>query len=424
MSILLLTSLLSYPQNGINRSTNMHFAVEAAITHLVETDRVEEYHRMGHSWPPLSSEFVPPTKGWIELLQRRFAQADQLSDREGSYDAYVNTINSMLSSNYTQYGWGITRAPPQTLRAIYGYIQSTVGTTTTTTVDSILDEVSISELPWEEDDQIIDTAASPSDQEARLLRPKYLKLPPEIISMALQDVLPIVQAWVGEDIPLVATTAYGLRIYQNTSRLLMHTDFRTTHIIGGILHIGHDTAEPWPLVIEGLDGTTNQVNLQPGDLLLYESSKCWHGRLRRMDGKWYTSLYLHYRPEYDHRSGKTWSDQVDEMEWKIHHRLPPQWYKQHTAAVAADKGGTAATDDDDNNSSPNTVHPERLVLRSSSAYEVGCPDNWCAMKDSVVVEAPAPTEFGKVFTANGEIVDLLLSDPDLGRDIRSNYDDL
>lgn len=53
----------------------------------------------------------------------------------------------------------------------------------------------------------------------------------------------------------------------------------------------------WPIVIEGYDGVSVEVDLQPGQTLLYESAKCIHGRPRPMKGRWYTSLFLHYRPE-------------------------------------------------------------------------------------------------------------------------------
>jgi hypothetical protein len=44
-------------------------------------------------------------------------------------------------------------------------------------------------------------------------------------------------------------------------------------------------------------GVTTEVDLQPGQLLLYESAKCTHGRPRTFRGHWYTSLFVHYRPQ-------------------------------------------------------------------------------------------------------------------------------
>ena len=80
-------------------------------------------------------------------------------------------------------------------------------------------------------------------------------------------------------IELQPSIAYGIRAYRNDSNLLMHVDKSTTHVISGIYHVDRsDDAEPWPIVIEDFRGNTNQVYLAPGDVLFYESSKCFHGR--------------------------------------------------------------------------------------------------------------------------------------------------
>ena len=67
--------------------------------------------------------------------------------------------------------------------------------------------------------------------------------------------------------------------YQNASNLLMHVDKVEDHVVSSIFHVDHaydDDAEPWPIVIEAFDGTTHEVDLQPFEMLFYESSKCLH----------------------------------------------------------------------------------------------------------------------------------------------------
>ena len=105
------------------------------------------------------------------------------------------------------------------------------------------------------------------------------------------------EAWSG--VPLVGNNAYGLRVYRNGSHLNMHVDKSETHIISCILHVDHDDdpeSEPWPLVIEDFQGNTNEVNLESGDMVFYESSKAFHGRPRKFKGKWYSSIFVHYYP--------------------------------------------------------------------------------------------------------------------------------
>jgi len=110
----------------------------------------------------------------------------------------------------------------------------------------------------------------------------------------MAELQPVLEAWSAVD--LVPSTAYGLRLYQDGNTLTMHTDRLETHVVSCIVHVDRDVDEPWPIVIEGLDGKTVEVDLQPGETLLYESAKCIHGRPRPMKGRWYTSLFVHYRP--------------------------------------------------------------------------------------------------------------------------------
>ena len=57
-------------------------------------------------------------------------------------------------------------------------------------------------------------------------------------------------------LPLTPVTAYGFRLYRNTSRLHVHVDKSATHVISFILHIdSSDDAEPWPILIEDFQGS-------------------------------------------------------------------------------------------------------------------------------------------------------------------------
>jgi len=46
-------------------------------------------------------------------------------------------------------------------------------------------------------------------------------------------------------------------------------------------------SKPWPIQIEDHEGTLHSVNLEPGQMLFYESAKCLHGRMQVLDGKYY-----------------------------------------------------------------------------------------------------------------------------------------
>lgn len=125
-------------------------------------------------------------------------------------------------------------------------------------------------------------------------RPLYHPIESSLERRAVLELRPILEAWVNHDkrkkrLHLIGNNAYGLRIYQNQSRLNMHVDQSSTHIVSAILHVDHDrNSKPWPLIIEDYKGNINEVILEKGDVLLYESSKLFHGRPRRFEGEWYT----------------------------------------------------------------------------------------------------------------------------------------
>jgi len=84
-----------------------------------------------------------------------------------------------------------------------------------------------------------------------------------------------------------------------------------------------------------------------GDMVFYESSKCNHGRPRRLNGSWYSSVFVHYYPKY-------WAakDHVQEAKYA----LPPNW---------ADKV------------EPKEKKYPALTMEGTSYREKTCPNDWC-----------------------------------------------
>ena len=117
----------------------------------------------------------------------------------------------------------------------------------------------------------------------------------------LAELQPLMEAWVPEiKSGLQPVTAYGMRAYGRGASLGFHADRVDTHIISAIVHVDHsydDDAEPWPIEIEGHDGLRHAVDLKPGQMLLYESAKCPHGRSASLKGDWYASVFVHFKPK-------------------------------------------------------------------------------------------------------------------------------
>lgn len=201
--------------------------------------------------------------------------------------------------------------------------------------------------------------------------PLFIKRP-DLTARVLKEVKPLCEAWSG--VELVPYRAYGFRLYQNNSRLFMHTDKTSTHIVSAILHIDRsEDAENWELVIEDYQGNTNAVLMEPGDLLLYESSKCWHGRPKRFNGSWFSSIFIHYYP-------KGWKDNQDPI-LEVHYSIPPQWSANPT---------------------PSDETP--AVMVGTSIKEPDCVDEWCGLKDAIKLSGPGVE--GEVLTANNHKYEL------------------
>ena len=151
-----------------------------------------------------------------------------------------------------------------------------------------------------------------------------------------------------------------LLFYNLTSNsLISSVDKMQTHIISFILHIdSSDDAEPWPIFIEDFQGRTHEVVLTPGDILFYESSKCFHGRPRRLNGSWYSSIFVHYYPKHG------WFEQNHKLE--AHYAVPPIWSNDPPAEPTLDK----------------------LDMVGTSMKEPNCPDNWCRAQDAVQWSGP------------------------------------
>jgi hypothetical protein len=129
------------------------------------------------------------------------------------------------------------------------------------------------------------------------------------------------EEWAG-GIKLRGTSAYGVRLYKNGSSLVMHYDKVHSHVISSIVHIAHeydDEDEPWPIQIEDHNGKLHSVNLEPGQMLFYESAKCLHGRMKTFKGKYYGSIFLHYKPV----DTNIWNFNVE----KVIASVPPHWRK-------------------------------------------------------------------------------------------------
>lgn len=299
-----------------------HFGVYA----MTEEHRMEEYHKRGYKWP--LEKMVPDTPGWKRIMNRRFEQVERVEDTNLKYNGWMAFMTAALvATNYTETGWGLTRAPDHILRRLQERLYNSLEVTRVETKQ----ECTVNEEGGEETCIAIETEVyEPKVGVGRSRKEHFINVieaddharPIMITDSAdnqaiLDEMKPMFEWWSGKE--LKGSIAYGIRAYRNDSNLLMHVDKSSTHVISGIFHVDRsDDAEPWPIVIEDFQGNVNQVYLEPGDVLFYESSKCFHGRPQTFIGSYYASIFMHYRP-IDFEANK--------IEKEIHYAVPEHWHE-------------------------------------------------------------------------------------------------
>ena len=97
---------------------------------------------------------------------------------------------------------------------------------------------------------------------------------------------------------------YGIRSYKQGATLVKHVDRVETHHISSIIIVDKDLScgcgykefgDDWPLDIQDHSGEWHKVYAEPGEMILYESAICEHGRIEPFQGKSFDNFYVHYK---------------------------------------------------------------------------------------------------------------------------------
>jgi prolyl 4-hydroxylase len=100
------------------------------------------------------------------------------------------------------------------------------------------------------------------------------------------------------------TFIYGIRSYRKGATLIKHVDRVETHHISSIIIVDKDLrcgcsnkefGDDWALDIQDHNGEWHKVYAQVGDMILYESAICEHGRTEPFQGKSFNNFYVHYK---------------------------------------------------------------------------------------------------------------------------------
>lgn len=110
----------------------------------------------------------------------------------------------------------------------------------------------------------------------------------------MHDLLPVHEEWSG--VRLKPATCYGIRVYQDGSYLLNHSDHAATHIVSSTICVDSDLEEPWPLYVEDDEGKVHEIDMKPGDMVFFEGARLVHGRPYAMNGSFFASIFVHFTP--------------------------------------------------------------------------------------------------------------------------------
>ena len=262
-----------------------------------EEERVRLWHAEGNVWPPKWQPETPEYAAHREAREKEIF--NQLTFSDERWENMLQFTQSLLVPKFTEVGFELINTPKEVH-------------------DKLKEVVDKGVANWDNlrSEGHVDVIYKDADYK----NPKFVDI--GILSKYTLDALKgMHEEWVG-GIELIGTSAYGVRLYQNGSSLAMHHDKVETHVISSIVHIAHeydDDNEPWPIQIEDHNGKLHNVNLEPGQMLFYESAKCLHGRMTTFKGKYYGSIFLHYKPV----DKNVWDYNVE----KVISAVPPHWRK-------------------------------------------------------------------------------------------------
>jgi len=258
---------------------------------LSEPERVQQWKQWYGSWP-YSWQYESE-----HLKEHHKTREDEIMAIPGAderWENWMQYIQHKMVPTFTENGFDIINTPPDIHAKLIAAVEKGLENWDNLRIEEDVDAI-YSEL-----------------------RPKFVDIG-DLQQETIEALRELHEQWAG-GIELESTSAYGVRLYQNGSSLIMHHDKIHTHVISSIVHIAHkydNDDVPWPIQIEDHDGFMHAVNLEPGQMLFYESAKCLHGRMQEFKGKYYGSIFLHYKP-------------VDESIWKydvedVINNVPPHW---------------------------------------------------------------------------------------------------
>ena len=189
-------------------------------------------------------------------IQKKIQQIEDSNDKYNGWMGFITA--AIVTTNYTEYGWGVTRAPEHITKKLQDRLYKTLEVTKiekrecSSSKDNEEEEGDEKEGECIISEQEITQPLGEGTRKEHFInviggedhaRPIMITDGPENRDI-LNEMKPMFEWWSGKS--LQGSIAYGIRAYRNDSNLLMHVDKSSTHVISGIFHVDRsDDAEPW-----------------------------------------------------------------------------------------------------------------------------------------------------------------------------------
>lgn len=126
---------------------------------------------------------------------------------------------------------------------------------------------------------------------------------PSLRDTILEELKPTHEEWSNEK--LTSAALYGIRSYNKNATLISHVDRIETHHVSSIIIVDKDlecgctktkgAENDWPLDIIDHNGESHKIYAEIGEMIMYESATCEHGRLEPLKGKYFRNLFAHFK---------------------------------------------------------------------------------------------------------------------------------
>jgi hypothetical protein len=174
---------------------------------------------------------MQPLTSYASTSNDNNQKIERITDEGAKYDAWLGIMTaSLIAQNYTENGWGLTRAPEHITKRLQERLHSTLDT-----VEMACDSDG-GNCRFEEGERLVPAKHKGARKEhfVNVIEAEDHARPVMISDYRdndaiLDEMKPMFEWWSGQE--LVGSTAYGIRAYRNDSNLLMHVDRPDTHVI-------------------------------------------------------------------------------------------------------------------------------------------------------------------------------------------------